>query len=130
MIEARKVFISHSAHDAEWARSFARALKERGLTVWLDEFEIQPGEAMREQLEFGLRGSDVIVALVDPDALSRPNLFFELGAAIAMGKRVVPVVPKDMDPNTLPLNVRLRRYLLRDTPEQTAEELSNALQAA
>jgi len=26
--------------------------------------------------------------------------------------------------------VRLRRYLIRDTPEQTAEELSNTLQAA
>jgi len=28
------------------------------------------------------------------------------------------------------LDVRLRRYLIRETPEQTAEELSHSLQAA
>jgi len=38
--------------------------------------------------------------------------------------------PKGLDPSVLPLDVRLRRYLIRDTPEQTAEELSNTLQAA
>jgi hypothetical protein len=68
--------------------------------------------------------------LLDAEPTSKPNLFFELGAAIGMGKRVVPIVPKDLDPSVLPLDLRLRRYLIRDTPEQTAEELSNTLQAA
>jgi len=47
-----------------------------------------------------------------------------------MGKKVVSIVPKGMDPGSLPLDVRLRRYLVRDSPEHTAEELSNALMAA
>jgi hypothetical protein len=72
----------------------------------------------------------VLVALLDAESPSKPNLFFELGAAIGMGKRVVTIVPRDMDPSILPLDVRLRRYLIRDTPEQTAEELSNTLKAA
>jgi hypothetical protein len=46
-----------------------------------------------------------------------------------MGKRVVPITPKNIDPSILPLDVRLR-YLIRETPEETAEELSNTLQAA
>jgi hypothetical protein len=33
------VFISHSARDSDWARSFARALKEKGVTVWFDTAE-------------------------------------------------------------------------------------------
>jgi predicted nucleotide-binding protein len=129
-MEKRRVFISHSAQDTDWARSFAQALKERGVTVWFDEFDVRPGESVREALEAGLRSSDVLVALLDAESSSRPNVFFELGAAIGMGKRVVAIVPKDVDPSVLPLNVRLRRYLIRDTPEQTAEELSNTLQAA
>jgi hypothetical protein len=124
------VFISHSARDAGWARSFAQALKDRGVNVWFDEFEIRPGESLRDALEAGLRNSDVLVPLVDAESAWKPNLFFELGAAIGMGKRVVPIVPKGMDPNVLPLNVRTRRFLIRDTPEQTAEELSNTLKAA
>jgi hypothetical protein len=85
---------------------------------------------VRDALESGLRNSDVLVALVDPETPARPNLFFELGAAIGMGKRVVPIVPKGLDPNALPLEVRLRRYLIRDSPEQTAEELTLTLRAA
>lgn len=125
-----KVFISHSALDAEWARSFAQALQQRGVAVWFDEFDVHPGESLREALESGLRGSDVFVALLDPDYPAKPNLFFELGAAIGMGKRVVPIVPKNVDLNNLPLDVRLRRYLVRDSPENTAEELSHSLLAA
>ena len=68
--------------------------------------------------------------LLDAEVPARANLFFELGAAIGMGKRVVPIVPKGVDPSVLPLDIRLRRYLIRDTPEETAEELSNTLLAA
>ncbi len=129
-MEKGTVFISHSRNDAEWARSFAEALKERGVSVWFDEFDAQSGESRRDALEDALRGSDVLVTLLDGESPLKPKLFFELGAAISMGKRVVPIVPQDMDPSILPLDVRARRYLVRDTPEQTAEELSNTLQAA
>ncbi len=129
-VEKQSVFISHSERDAGWARSFAQALKERGVPVWFDEFDVQPGESLRDALEAGLRGSDVLVALVDVESPAKPSLFFELGAAIGMGKRVIVIVPKDVDPGALPLDVRLRRYLIRETPEQTAEELSHSLQAA
>lgn len=116
--------------DAEWARSFAQALKQRGVPVWFDEFDVKPGESMRDGLESGLRNSDILVALLDAESPSNPNLYFELGAAIGMGKKLVPIVPKGVDPSALPLDVRLRRYLIRETPEETAEELSNTLQAA
>jgi nucleoside 2-deoxyribosyltransferase len=129
-MEKQRVFISHSARDAGWARSFAQALKEKGVPVWFDEFDVRPGESVRDALEAGLRSSDVLVALLDAESPSKPNLFFELGAAIGMGKRVVAIVPRGMDQSVLPLDVRLRRYLIRDTPEQTAEELSSTLQAA
>jgi hypothetical protein len=128
-MEENKIFISHSAKDADWARLFAQALKERGMSVWFDEF-VKPGESWPDTLEAGLRGSNVLVALLDQESSSRASLFFELGAAIGMGKRVVSIVPKDMDPDALPVDVRLRRYLIRDTPEQTAKELSSTLQAA
>src|ERR1700678_4157312 len=107
-----KVFISHTARDTEWARSFAKALKERGVSVWFDGFDVHPGESSREALESGLRDSDVFVALLDAGAPGKANLFFELGAAIGMGKSVVPIVPKGIDLGTLPLDLRLRRYLV------------------
>jgi len=125
-----QVFISYSHADSEWARSFAEALKNLGLRVWFDQFEIGAGESLRDALEAGLRDSDVFVTLVERENLQRPNLFFELGAAIGMKKRVVAIVPKDIDPAQLPIELRLRRYLVRDSPQGTAEELSESLNAA
>ena len=43
-MEKPRVFISHSALDADWARSFAQALKQRGVAVWFDEFDVDLGE--------------------------------------------------------------------------------------
>jgi hypothetical protein len=125
-----KIFISYSSHDIDWARSFAKALKERDVSVWFDEFDLSPGEPLREGLEAALRDSDVLVVVIGPDHPAGPALFFELGAAIGMNKKVVPIVPKDIDPHTLPFDLRLRRYMFRQTPEETADELSHSLSAA
>jgi hypothetical protein len=84
----------------------------------------------RDALESGMRGSDAIVALVDPEYPTKPDLFFELGAAIGMGKRFLSIVPNTVDPDNLPLDPRLRQYLVRSSPEQTADELSSSLLAA
>lgn len=124
------VFISYSRRDADWARSFAEALRQRGVSVWFDEFDVRPGESWRDAVESALRNSDVIVSLLDPEYPSKPAMFFELGAAIGMGKKVVPIVPKEVDPSSLPLDLRLRRHLVRDSPEETAAELSHTLLAA
>jgi hypothetical protein len=126
----QKVFISHSTKDADWARSFAEALEQHGISAWFDECDLPPGESWSEAIESALRGSDILVPLLDGEASSTRNFFFELGVAIGLGKRVVPILPRGLDPSVLPLNVRSRRYLIRDTPERTAEDLSETLQAA
>ena len=38
-----------------------------------------------------------LVALLDADSPSKPNLLFELAAALGMGKRLVAIVPKDLE---------------------------------
>lgn len=125
-----RVFISYTRSDADWARSFAEALKQRGVRVWLDQWEIPAGVPFREALEAGLRESEVFVALIDPGFSLNPNLLFELGAAIGMGKRVVPIVPRQADTAKLPSELRNRQCLLRDSPEGTAEQLAHDLAAA
>jgi hypothetical protein len=126
----KQVFISHSSADSEWAKSFADALRQHGIRVWLDQSQIKAGESLGEALEAGLRESDVLVAVIDPLTSFRPNLYFELGAAIGMGKRVVPIVPRGLDNSKLPLELRIRRYLVRESPENTAEQLADSLKAA
>lgn len=122
-MDRRKVFISYSMAEADWVKRFAAALSKEGLEVWLADFEVKMGESIGEAVEKGLRRSDLVVALISPGTLKSPALFFELGAAIGMGKRVVAIVPKDLEPSELPVAFRTRRYLFKDSPEVTAKAL-------
>ena len=123
-----KVFLSYSHGESEWAKEFAKAISDRGVQVWLDQFEVKAGEPISEAIEKGLRESDLFVVLIDPDNVKTPSLLFELGAAIGMGKRVVAIVPKDFDPSRLPLPLRTRRFLVKGSPNLTASELIDAEQ--
>jgi TIR domain-containing protein len=120
-----KVFISYAYSDADrqWVRDFAQSLKRRGVSVWFDEAQLNVGDPIRDAIEDGLRSSDLLVAIIGPKSAYRPNLLFELGAAIAMGKRVVAVVPSGLDPSLLPEPLRTRRFLVQASPEETASAL-------
>lgn len=45
------VFLSYNRSDHTPARDVARALRARGLRVWLDEWELVPGRPWQEALE-------------------------------------------------------------------------------
>jgi len=121
-----KVVVSYPFAESDWAREFADSLVKRGADVWLDQFEVRAGEPIREAVEKGLRQSNLVVALISSSSIRSPSFFFELGAAIGMGKRVVAIVPNDVDPSQLPLSLRNRRFIRKGTPEITAEELVGA----
>ncbi|HLF78091.1 MAG TPA: toll/interleukin-1 receptor domain-containing protein [Dehalococcoidia bacterium] len=122
------VFISHSEADFDraWIRDFAHELEEQGLDVWLDELDIRPGEDVATAVLQALRASDVIVALLSPATASRPNVLFELGAAIGSGKRLVPLVRRLTDIKKLPALVSERQYLVADSPEKAAKAVVEA----
>lgn len=126
----QKVFITHCAKDTDWARSFAQALNQRGIAARLDDFDVKPDDSWADAIEPALRSSDVLVPLLDGDPSLTRAFFFELGAAIVLNKRVVPILALGLDPSVLPSTPRLRRYLIRDTPERTAADLWDTLEAS
>ena len=121
------VFISHSSADKAWTRRFADSLKHRGLRVWLDEEHMSTGQNWQQQVEKGLRGSELVLAVVNPKNLRDPNAFFELGAAVGMGKRVAMIVPEQMQTETeLPIS---ERYVVtKSTPAKTADRIQETLE--
>jgi TIR domain len=123
-MDKQKVFISHSVLDNGWSRQFASSLREHGLKVLFASSAVHSRQTLVEAMEYGLRNSNVIALLVTPETIQRPNLFFELGAALGMGKPLIPVVSEDVDPSVLPASLRSRGYLLRKSPEVTAEEFA------
>jgi hypothetical protein len=57
------VFISYAHEDQGLARAIAAGLEERGLRVWVDENELQPGDSIIEQISTAVAGVDFFCAL-------------------------------------------------------------------
>lgn len=126
-----RVFISYSPRDADrrWLRGFVRALNRRGASAWWDELEVPAGESLVDAVEKAMRDSDIILVILSPDALHSANLAFEIGAALGMGKRLVAVVPKSIDLQDVPIPLRTRRFLMQESPDDTARQLLGAVES-
>lgn len=122
-----RVFLSYPQQNWDWAESFANALRDSGVAVWLDRWEIHPGDSAIDGIETGLRDADVVVLLLDSDGGTTPNVLFEFGGALALGKPTVAIAPSQRDQADIPFSHALR-YLRRRSPEETARELLASLQ--
>ncbi len=62
------VFLSHSSQDRDVVRPLAERLRADGLRVWLDEWEIRPGDSIPAKIEEGLERSRVLVLCMSANA--------------------------------------------------------------
>ncbi len=87
-----RVFISHAHEDELFANRLARLLEGDGYSVFSD-ISPEPGGDWASAIIDGLRSADVVVFVVPAREGGGKNALAELGAAKAMGKRIVPVLP-------------------------------------
>lgn len=62
------VFLSHSSQDRDVVRPLAERLRADGLRVWLDIWEIRPGDSIPAKIEEGLERSRVLVLCMSANA--------------------------------------------------------------
>ena len=101
------VFISHNARDKTHARLLATLLTQQGVSVWFDEWNIQPGESLTGSIEEGLSQTDVFVLLWSENAAASQWVGTEMRAYIRQrvdddSLRIVPVM---LDGTKLPVLV-------------------------
>jgi TIR domain len=67
------VFISHASEDKELvARPLASLLRDRGLSVWYDEFSLKVGDSLSETIDRGLAASKFGVLILSPAFFAKP----------------------------------------------------------
>lgn len=129
MSESPRVFISHIHSDSDWVRSFVDQLLSAGQeNVWCFEREVAVGEPWADKVENGLRSSEYIVLVVSPGSINSSWFNFELGASLGMGKKVIPIVDKELKAGDLPGPLRSMRYIQMDSPEDAAREVVHTLE--
>lgn len=110
------VFVSHNGNDLEWVNQFFSHLESSGLKVFFDKKSIPPGGAIAPTIENALQGSRFIVVVISRAALRSPWVGLErcLGLHLDPDSRHGRVIPVLLDPieiDSLPLSLRVLRFI-------------------
>lgn len=99
--ETFDVFISYGHQDTAWVHTLAENPHRAGLDVFLDAWEITPGDVVVHRLEHGLLGSRNGVLVVSPASVERPWVQQEyavmVGRAVEGKQRLIPVLLGDVE---------------------------------
>ena len=90
------LFVSYSSNDKEFVRRFAQDLRAQGATLWLDEAELRPGDAIRETLEKAVSECDRLLLVVSAHSLNSEWVRHEMAIAHdreskKLGCQVLPI---------------------------------------
>src|SRR6185295_16354216 len=90
----RQVFLSYAHADKNTARRLAAALREAGVGVSLDEWEIQPGDTISERVRKLISANDLLVILLSRHSV-RSTWVAELTSSLRreLNDRAVTLVP-------------------------------------
>jgi formylglycine-generating enzyme required for sulfatase activity len=70
-INQADIFISHAHEDKDVARPLAEALRQKGLTVWYDEYVLRLGDSLRQVIERGLASARFGVVILSPSFFAK-----------------------------------------------------------
>src|SRR6266404_4739424 len=113
MSEKPHLFLCHSSKDKKFVRQLADELTELSVDVWLDEWELQPGDSLHECIGSALESSAYIGIVLSPDSVESKWCRSELQAALAREmnlsrKLALPILCRRV---SLPIFLADRLYL-------------------
>lgn len=123
------IFLSYSSKDKPWVSEFVATLKGAGVKAWFDASDLAPGERWQEKIQEALRDSEILVVVLSQNSVESPWTFFELGAAVADRKRIIPIATEDFDLSKLPLLLKQYQLLKESSPQAAGRRVAEVLDA-
>jgi hypothetical protein len=102
------VFLSHNHRDKDFVRSLAAQLRLVGVDVWLDEWEIEPGDRIPTKISSALELAETVVVIWSANAAASRWVDAELASALEadLSSGSSRVVPVRLDDTPLPALLR------------------------
>lgn len=134
--QSMTLFISHASEDKdEVVRPLANALKNLGIKVWYDEFEMRIGDSLRRKIDKGLANSRFGIVVVSRDFIKKGWTNYELDGIITKavsGEQIIlpiwhNITKKEVIDYSPSLADKLARNTAIDTVEDIAKEIADVI---
>jgi actin-like ATPase involved in cell morphogenesis len=86
------VFISYARADRQNVERLVRALRAANIVGWLDATDLAAGANISSEIRDAMRKSSAVIVFLSDNALHNQWVQFEIGAAEALGKPIIPVL--------------------------------------
>jgi len=122
-----RVFICHASEDkARFVTGLAEKLTEKGIDVWIDLWEIYPGDSLVDKIfNEGIKTADAVIIVLSKNSVEKPWVLEELNAAFV--KRIeekTKLIPIIIDRCEVPGCLKSTVWISIANLENYSEELS------
>ena len=97
-----QVFISYSRRDSDFVKHLVLTLEAVRIDNWLDQDDIEPAADWRERIQAGIESAANFIFVISPTSIQSTECRQELETAQRNGKRLIPIVYKEVDPQLTP----------------------------
>lgn len=98
-------FISYSRVDQDFAMKLANDLRQKGIEIWFDQFDIPTGALWDIEIEKALKLCSTFIVIISESSVGSKNVLDEISYAIDERKKIIPIKLAQCD-----IPFRLRRF--------------------
>jgi len=114
------VFVCYARQDEHFVSALAGKLKERGVPVWLDLWDIEPGADWDESIDTALHKCTHFLIVLSSASVASREVRAELRTALNENKAIMPILYQRCN---IPRQLQLIQYIdfTSKSPEQAAD---------
>ncbi|GEM_PF-2212668 len=91
------VFISYSRRDQTFVRQLFGVVEQAGKDAWVDWEDIPLTTDWWAEIRAGIEGAQTFLFIMTPESLASPVCTLEVAHALALNKRIIPLLPIPFD---------------------------------
>lgn len=131
-VHGSSVMVSFSRKDEEVVNLINESLTTEKRKVWIDWEAIPPSESFLDEICKAIEGTDCFLFIMSPDSIKSELCNWEITYALAMGKRIIPLVCRDVDTKDVRKEIMLCDWIMfrpgtTDSFEKAMQTLLHAL---
>ena len=128
----KQLFISYSRKDTEFAQRLTESFAAQNMEAWVDWQDIPPSVDWMKEIQMGIEQADIFLLIVSPDSIRSDICAQEVEHAMLNGKRMIPVIVRDVDAKEVPTAITHLNWIFFSRPQDkygdAFEKLINAIQ--